>query len=158
VTKTNSSDFTGLALMSHDPRVKRVTVRRVWKVKKSPKEIRHLVAAILHSFPEVTILLVETNQGGDTWGDIFSGLPVKFREVKQVTKKEYRAVVLLNGYQKREVVHAERLPALDAELLAFPTGLNDDLLDAVGSGYAYFTGAEMEKAPAAQRPRQASYV
>jgi hypothetical protein len=133
VTKKNSSDFTGIALMSHHPK-KRVTVRRVWKVKKSPKEIRHLVAAILHNFPEVTILLVETNQGGDTWADIFSGLPVKFREVKQVTKKEYRAVVLLNGYQKREVVHAERLPALDAELLAFPTGLNDDLLDAVGSG------------------------
>ena len=91
----------------------------------APKEIRHLVAAILHSWPEVTILLVETNQGGDTWADIFSGLPVKFREVKQTTKKEVRAVVLLNGYQKREVVHAEKLPALDAELLAFPTGLND---------------------------------
>jgi phage terminase large subunit-like protein len=158
VTKKNSSDFTGLALMSHNKIKKKVTVRRVWKVKKSPRELRHLVAAILHQFPECTIVLVETNQGGDTWADIFHGLPVKFREVKQTTKKEVRAVVLLNGYQKREVVHAERLPALDAELLAFPTGLNDDLLDAVGSGYAYFTGAEAEKVPTAGPPRDLSYA
>ena len=158
VTKKNTSDFTGVALLSFDKRKRRMWVRRVWKVKKSPRELRHLVAAILQSFPETKILLVETNQGGDTWGDIFSGLDVQYREIKQDTKKEVRAVVLLNGYQKREVVHAEKLPALDAELLAFPTGLNDDLLDAVGSGYGYFTGAEAEKLPPPGKPRQLSYV
>jgi phage terminase large subunit-like protein len=158
VTKKNTSDFTGVALLSYNKPKRRMWVRRVWKVKKSPRDLRHLVAAILQQFPEVTVLLVETNQGGDTWEDIFSGLDVKYREIKQDTKKEVRAVVLLNGYQKREVVHAEKLPALDAELLAFPTGLNDDLLDAVGSGYAYFTGAEAEKMPRPGKPRQLSYV
>jgi phage terminase large subunit-like protein len=144
VTRKNTSDFTGVALLSYNPFRRRVTVRRVWKVKLSPRDLRHKVAAILLEFPEVTVLLVETNQGGDTWADVFSGLGVKYREVKQSVKKEQRATTLLNGYQKREVVHATQLPALDEELLAFPNGLNDDLIDAVGSGYSYFTGAGLE--------------
>jgi phage terminase large subunit-like protein len=152
VTKKNTSDFTGIAVLSYDPFKKlasekrgRVYVRKVWKVKLSPRDLRHKVAAILKEFPEVRVLLVETNQGGDTWADVFSGLGVKYREVKQTVKKEQRATTLLNGYQKREVVHATQLPTLDEQLFAFPHGLNDDLIDAVGSGYSYFTNAGLER-------------
>jgi phage terminase large subunit-like protein len=146
VTKKNTSDFTGVALLGYnrEGQKRRVTVRRVWKVKLSPRDLRHKVAAILLEFPEVVILLVETNQGGDTWADILGGLGPRFREIKQSVKKEQRAVTLLNGYQKREVVHAEPLPQLDEELLAHPNGLNDDLIDAVGSGYQWLTGAGLE--------------
>jgi phage terminase large subunit-like protein len=150
VTKKNRSDFTGIAVMSHNKITGKVTVREVWKVKLSPKELKAKVFSIMLAYLEATVLLVETNQGGDTWADVFGELPIKYREKKQTIKKEDRALVLLNGYQKREVVHAEPLPLLDSELLAFPVGLNDDLVDAVGTGYSYFTGAGLDEK---ERPR-----
>jgi phage terminase large subunit-like protein len=161
VTKKNRSDFTGLAVISHNKLTGKVTVREVWKVKLSPKELRKKVIAIQLAYPEAAVLLVETNQGGDTWADVFADLDIKYVEKKQTIKKEDRALVLLNGYQKREVVHAEPLPLLDSELLAFPVGLNDDLVDAVGTGYSYFTGAgldEKDRPKPVAKARSLSYV
>lgn len=141
VTSKKVSDATGVALLAHDRIGGRVYVRQVWQLRLDPKALRTRVAAILNEHPEIRALLVETNQGGDVWTEIFSFPGVRYNVVHQTVKKEVRAGWLLNGYQRREVVHAVTLPPLDAELLAFPKGLHDDLVDAVGSGYRALTGA-----------------
>lgn len=141
VTSKKVSDATGIALLSHDPIGGRVYVRQVWALRLDPKALRTKVAAILSEFEEVRSLLVETNQGGDIWTEIFTYPGIRYNVVHQTVKKEIRAGWLLNGYQKRQIVHTTALPLLDAELLAFPKGLHDDMLDAVGSGYRALTGA-----------------
>jgi phage terminase large subunit-like protein len=164
VTTKRSSDFTGIALLSYrshssgKPKDRRVWVRKVWKVKLGPQELRHKIAAIVAAYPEVRFLLVETNQGGDTWQTILGGLGPTFHEVKQSVKKEQRATTLHIAYQDRKVVHVEHLPALELELLAHPDGLNDDLIDAVGTGYEWLTGRGLERRPKPGRPRTTYYA
>jgi phage terminase large subunit-like protein len=155
VTTKTTSDFTGLAVVSHSPQVKdrtgrvtgtgKVYVRHVERVKLDPKSLRLRVVEILERFPEIRVLYVEINQGGDLWADVFKDLPVKYVTKNQSVKKEVRAGWLLNGYQRRRVVHTQQLPTFNAELLAFPTGLNDDQIDAVGSGYTWLTGIGSEQ-------------
>lgn len=155
VTTKTTSDFTGLAVVSHSPQVKdrtgrvtgtgKVYVRHVERVKLDPKSLRLRVVEILERFPEVRVLYVEINQGGDLWADVFKDLPVKYVTKHQSVKKEVRAGWLLNGYQRRRVVHTDSLPSYVNELLAFPTGLNDDQIDAVGSGYTWLTGVGAEQ-------------
>lgn len=145
VTSKQGSDYTGIAVLSHDKVRGHVHVRDCWRVRLDPKSLRTRVAAILEQYPEVRVLLVETNQGGDLWADVFSDLPVKVMPVAQSVKKEVRAGWLLNGYQRRAVSHAKPLPDLDSELLGFPAGLHDDQVDAVGSGYTFLTGAGQQR-------------
>lgn len=145
VTTKTSSDNTGIAVISHDPLTKKVYVRECIKVKLDPASLRKKIAALLNVYPETVVLLVETNQGGDMWAPVFKELPVKYHEVKQSVKKETRATWLLNAYQRREVVHTKPLTDLETELLAFPRGLHDDLVDAVGSGANFFLGFDKVK-------------
>lgn len=155
VTTKTTSDFTGLAVVSHSPQVKdrtgrvtgtgKVYVRHVERVKLDPKSLRLRVVEILERFPEIRVLYVEINQGGDLWANVFADLPVKYVTKNQSVKKEVRAGWLLNGYQRRRVVHTQAMPNYNAELLAFPTGLHDDQIDAVGSGFTWLTGIGEEK-------------
>lgn len=156
-TKT-SSDFTGLAVLSHDRTdvtqahpAGVVYVREVQGVKLTGKPLRQHVIGLLTTYPEVTVLYVETNQGGDLWADVFDGLPVKYVTKHQSVKKEVRAGWLLNGYQRRAVVHVKALPRYVSELLAFPRGLHDDMVDSVGTGYAAMTGAGAEEVSTLRR-------
>ena len=155
VTTAKGSDFTGVAVLSHSPRVRdrtgattgtgKVYVRDVRAVKLGRKELRMLVVDLLELFPEIRVILVEVNQGGDLWADVFGDLPVKYVTKHQTVKKEVRAGWLHGGYQKRQVVHTCNLPGYVSQLLSFPTGLNDDMIDAVGSGFLWLTGIGSEK-------------
>lgn len=155
VTTKNTSDFTGLAVLSHSPQVRdrfgnvtgtgKVYVRHVEAVKMGSKELRLRVVQILERFPEVRVILNEINQGGDLWASVFADLPVKYVTKQQSIKKEVRAGWLLEGYQRRQVVHTCDLPAYRAQLLAFPTGLNDDMIDSCSTGYAWLTGIGQER-------------
>jgi phage terminase large subunit-like protein len=149
-TKT-SSDFTGLAVLSHDRTTGKVYVREAQHVKLTGAPLRRHCVGILTRYPEVTVIYCEVNQGGDLWADVFGDLPVKYVTVHQSVKKEVRAGWLLNGYQRRIVEHVTPQPALDAELLIFPRGLHDDMVDAVGTGYSALTGAGREKVSTLQR-------
>jgi phage terminase large subunit-like protein len=60
--------------------------------------------------------------------------------VHQSEAKEVRAARLLNHYQRRRVVHEQRLPAVEEQMVAFPKAPNDDLVDAVGTGVEVFLG------------------
>ena len=102
--------------------------------------LRDLVLRALESFPETVGVVVETNQGGDAWKAILHGLPVPLRTVHQSEPKEVRAARLLNHYQRKRVMHEQRLPAVEEQMVAFPRGPNDDLVDAVGTGVAVFLG------------------
>jgi phage terminase large subunit-like protein len=136
------SDATGVALLGHDRQTGRVYVRESWALRLDPKALRTWVAARLAEHPEVRLILVETNQGGDVWREILGGFPdVAYESVNQSVKKETRAEFLLNAYQRRQVVHVGTHESLERELLAFPNGLHDDQVDAVGTGFTWVTGA-----------------
>lgn len=140
-TSKATSDYTGLAVVSRTVEAvvpigklhHRCHVRHAEKVRLAPAELRAKVLVLLERFPEVGLILVETNQGGDTWLEVLHDLPVRIKTIHQKASKEVRAQRALNFYQRGQVRHAVHLPALDEELLIFPRGMNDDLVDAVGT-------------------------
>jgi phage terminase large subunit-like protein len=143
VTATKDSDYTGLAVVGFSPRRKTSSgtqpplcvVKYVRAVKMHGDPLRKLVMSILESFPEIRAILVETNQGGDRWLDTLHGMPVKIYTVHNKEKKESRAGRLLNLYQMHppRVLHQKRFPPLEEQMINFPKGANDDLVDAVGN-------------------------
>lgn len=138
VTTKAKSDFTALAVIGstsgrHAPRI--CVVRDAWQVKIPPGEkLRARVLRILDAYPEILGVVVETNQGGDTWKAILHTLPVPIRTVHQSIPKEVRAGSLLARYQRGRVFHAKRIPQLESQMVKFPLGEHDDLIDAVGTG------------------------
>lgn len=152
VTSRKTSDATGLAVLSHDRQTGKVWVRECLGVRLNPKALRTKVASLLVRYPEIRLILVETNQGGDVWREVLGEFPDVVYETKhQTILKETRAELLLNGYQRRQVVHTQPLEALERELLAFPKGLHDDMVDAVSTGFAWVTGAGREGAGTLRR-------
>lgn len=146
-TSKGGSDATGVAVLSHDRQTGKVYVRECLALRVDPTTLRLKIAALLDIYPEIRLILVEVNQGGDLWREHLGLFPdVAYETVHQSIKKELRAEYLLNGYQRRRVVHVgSSLQALERELLAFPHGLNDDMVDAVGTGYTWVTGAGQQK-------------
>lgn len=144
VTTKTSSDYTGLAVVSYAPagdgQPARCLVEYAQAVKLQGAALRQRVMQILESFPHIGAVLVETNQGGDMWHEVLHSLPVKIVTVHNSENKNVRAGRLLNQYQMvpPRVVHAERLPALEEQQMAFPKGPNDDLIDSVGNAVLRF--------------------
>ena len=154
VTTKKKSDFTALAVVGFSSPRQRCVVRWARTFKIPPgSELRELVLRTLDAYPDIVGVVVETNQGGDMWRGVLHGLPVKLKTVHQSVPKEVRAARLLNHYQRRRVVHEERLHAAEEQMVAFPKGTNDDLVDAIGTGVAQFLGKQLKVAV-----NQASYV
>jgi phage terminase large subunit-like protein len=151
VTTKASSDFTGLAIIGWKPPPRgsrargRVLVKHAERVKLSGAEIRRRVLKLLAKHPEVGLILVETNQGGEVWQQILWGMPVRVKDKHQSVKKEVRAAQVLDHYQRGRVIHyqdgdelAPGLADAEGEMVAFPNAPNDDLVDAIGTGVSYF--------------------
>lgn len=147
VTSSEKSDYTGISVMSFDKSTKKLYVRYAVQVKLSPADLRKKIQLIMTKYPEASRLLIETNQGGDVWKNLFHGLDIKYIEKKQTIKKELRARHLSYGYQLGNVIHETRLPDLEEQMIAFPNVKNDDLIDAVGTGYMFFTPKEPAVGP-----------
>lgn len=141
VTSKRKSDFTALAVVGFSKPLRRAVVRWGRTVKMPPGEqLRDLVLRTLDTWPDIVGVVVESNQGGDTWRAILHDLPVTLKTVHQSEPKEVRAARLLNHYQRRRVVHEHRLHAVEEQMVGFPKAPNDDLVDAVGTGVAQFLG------------------
>jgi phage terminase large subunit-like protein len=158
VTAKEKSDYTGLAVIAFSRIEKRCMVRNAWQVKIPPGEkFRDRVLQILDAYPQIAGIIVETNQGGDTWKAILHDMPVPVKTVHQSEPKEVRAGSLLARYQQGQVVHEQRIPALEKQMITFPHGANDDLVDAVGTGVTVFLKDDRQP-PKAKQPRSIDYV
>lgn len=153
VTSKATSDFTGLSVVSHDPGRRRCTVHAALQVKLPPAGLRDKILAMLDEFPQISLVLVEDNQGGDVWAHILHGLPVKLRTVHQSAPKAVRAASVLNRYQRGQVIHAKPLRDLEEQMCAFPKAANDDILDSVVSAVQRFLDPAKSKAPATAASR-----
>ena len=146
VTSKAKSDYTALAVVGYSASEKRCVVRAAWHVRIQPGgPLRDRVLAILDLFPDTVGVVVETNQGGDAWLALLHGLPVPIRTVHQKEPKEVRAARLLNHYQRGRVWHERHLAAVEEEMVAFPKGPHDDLVDAVGTAVDVFLGKSAVK-------------
>jgi phage terminase large subunit-like protein len=140
VTKKAESDYYGFAVVSRGPDNARfrVYVRYADHARCSGKEARERVLGILARHPDVSVVRVETNQGGELWRDVFHGLPAKYREKHQDEAKHVRVARAHGFYQRGWVVHTGEFPAATREMFSYPRAANDDVVDAVSSGVLYF--------------------
>lgn len=97
----------------------------------------HLVGLITrfhHDTGRVIVsVMVEANQGGDLWHDVFDSLPVPVHTYTVSEPKPVRIADALNLYQVGQVWHARELPRLEEQQLAYPAVDHDDVVDVVSS-------------------------
>lgn len=156
VTSSKTSDFTGIAVVSRDSsNLGPAFVRWAGHGKFTPQAVKKKVEELLYSFPEIGLILVETNQGGDLWTDLFKDVPIKVRTIHQKEPKPVRAQTALNFYQTGKVFHTERFQILEQELLGFPNTAHDDALDAVTTAINYFLKKSAKKGTSVM---QKSYI
>ena len=79
-------------------------------------------------------ILVETNQGGSLWKNVFRGVNYPVAYVNQRVKKEVRIAKAADLYKRGRVFHEKHLPALEEQMLAYPNVAHDDLVDALSTG------------------------
>lgn len=143
-TTKKTSDFCGISIIGYippraslDTRGRRVVtpsscvVREAWEVKLTGDALRSHIIKLLGRHPEVRLVVVESNQGGEHWHAILHHLPVKLRIVHESVRKEVRAERTLVHYQRGRVVHAKKLVRLEEQMVAFPRAPHDDLVDSV---------------------------
>lgn len=149
-----TSDWTGLAVVGWAPPAKRTGITPIdpddvqaaitgnlgmcevmyaKAVKLIGERLRAEVLRILEMYPEIGLVLIEVNQGGEHWLDILHHLPCKIQMIDQSVDKRVRASQSLAHYQRRRVVHSARLNAAEEQMVSFPKGPNDDMVDAIGS-------------------------
>lgn len=126
------SDFTAIAVVGEAARGWSVDFARQFKV--SPAKRREVVHRLCRQNPDIREVIVEKNQGGDTWREIFEPLPgnARLTLVSVSGSKASRLDRLLDRYERGRVVHASPLRDLEDQLLAYPSrAAHDDLADAV---------------------------
>jgi hypothetical protein len=165
VTAKKTSDFSGLAVVSYKPAVtvpmptgrkhpvtheplfkpriiepSKVVVRYSRGVKLTGQHLKDFVVGkILPTFPKTRAIFVESNQGGDLWEDIFSGIPdVRIIQHSSTSSKEIRFGEALEFWQRKRVYHSQRWDMLEEQAVGFPNAAYDDVVDAAVSGVRYF--------------------
>lgn len=139
VTAKKTSDYTGLAIVSYSPVVKKCVIRYATGVKLIGQDLREHVIKLLEQHPDIRRLLVEVNQGGDLWKDVFHHLPgVQVITRTSKASKEVRFAQALDWWQRGRVLHTERLPMLEEQAVGFPDAAYDDVIDAAVAGVQYF--------------------
>jgi hypothetical protein len=150
VTTKKSSDPTGIAVVSYSPSEKRAQVEHAEAVRLTGTDLRDHLRQIIEKWEDdgepIGIVIVESNQGGDLWNDVFRGLPIPVKTYPAGTaSKEVRAGQALNFYQRHRVVHRGRLRAAEEQMVAFPNAPHDDMVDAIGAGVRRFLDPPKKK-------------
>jgi predicted phage terminase large subunit-like protein len=143
VSTLAGSDFTAIAVVGEQPggRLWSVDFARQFKV--SPAKRREVVHRLCRQNPDIREVIVEKNQGGDTWREIFEPLPgnARLTLISVSGSKTSRLDRLLDRYEKGRVVHAAPLRDLEDQLLAYPSpAAHDDLADAVENAIFHMAG------------------
>jgi predicted phage terminase large subunit-like protein len=129
VTTKKASDYTGIAVASLGSDG-RVYIRHAAQYKLSSDALNETVVGLIEQFG-AGIVVVETNQGGDLWRQVFNGIPAKFVSIRQKEKKEVRASQAVDFYKRGQVKHTEHFYIAEEQMLAFPHVAHDDVVDAV---------------------------
>jgi len=107
-------------------------------MKLPPKQLRESLLWYLEQWPEIGEIVVESNQGGDTWKMVFHHLPIKLKLSWSGLPKAVRQTRLLNFYQRGRIVHARAIPRLEQVQCAYDGSEDKDILDAVEIGVRHF--------------------
>ena len=137
VTARKTSDFTGLAVVGCSP-AGRAVVLHAEGVRLTGKPLRAHLLKLLLRFERVKRIVVEVNQGGDLWHDVFNDMPVRVTTHTATEAKEIRFAEALDFYQRGRVLHVSKIPMLEEQMVSFPRGAYDDIADATVAGVLYF--------------------
>lgn len=148
VTTARRSDYSAFAVLSRGAD-KRIYVRHAEQIKGDSDALRAKAEELVEAYG-VGVVLVETNQGGNLWKQVFKGLPARVRFMTQRTKKEVRVGQSADFYKKGRVRHVKHFPQLEEQMLAFPNVPHDDLVDAVATGVLYFENSKGNRVVAKQ--------
>lgn len=143
VTTARRSDYTAFAVISRGQDNK-IYLRHVEQIKGDSDTIRDRAKELVETFG-VGVTLVETNQGGDLWKQVFKSLPGRVRYLNQRTKKEVRIAQAADFYKRSRVRHTKHFPQLEEQMLAYPNVAHDDLVDAVATGVLYFAKGSLNR-------------
>jgi hypothetical protein len=139
VTAKDSSDYTGLAVVSYSPTERRVVIRHAAGVRLIGKDLRDHVVGLVERFPTIRVVRVEANQAGDLWHGVLHDLPgVKVLTHTSTASKEVRFAQALDWWQRGRVLHQERMPVLEEQAVGFPGAAFDDVIDAAVAGAQFF--------------------
>jgi hypothetical protein len=118
----------------------KVVVKFATRVKLPPKQLRESVIWYLEQWPEIGAVVVESNQGRDTWTMVFHHLPVRLIQTWSSLPKPVRLTRLLALYQRGCVTHARQIPRLEQQQCAYEGVGSDepDIIDAVEVGARHF--------------------
>jgi predicted phage terminase large subunit-like protein len=136
VTTARRSDYTAFAVMSRG-KDKKLYLRHSEALKGDGDAIRSKTKELCERFG-VGVVLVETNQGGDLWKQVFKDVGYRVRLINQRIKKEVRIAQAADFYKKGKVLHTRHFPALEEQMLAYPNVQHDDLVDSVSTAVLYF--------------------
>lgn len=136
VTTAKKSDYTGIAVISLGSDGL-LYVRHCEQVKLGSDALADKVRELVHEY-EVSVAIVETNQGGDLWKQVFRELPARFYSLRQKEKKEVRAAQAVDFYKRGQVKHVRHFATAEEQMLAFPHVTHDDLVDAISTGVLTF--------------------
>lgn len=173
VTSKKTSDFTGLAVLAYRParqvktlrgtepdpsRPAMVEIIHAAGVRLTGSALRDHVVGLLGRFPEIRAILVETNQGGELWPEVFHHLPgVRVLTHTSSKSKEIRFADALRHWQRGRVQHSSKIPMLEEQAVAFPKATYDDVIDAAVAGVHYFFPPDWER-PTRASARVVQYV
>jgi predicted phage terminase large subunit-like protein len=129
VTTAKKSDYTGICVASIGGDGK-VYIRHAEQVKMDSDSLAKKVNDLITQFSCGTCV-VETNQGGDLWKQVFNGIPCRYRGIRAKDKKEVRAAQAVDFYKRGQVKHTAHFHVAEEQMLAFPHVTHDDVVDAV---------------------------
>ena len=136
VTTARRSDQTAFTVVSRG-KDKKVYIRHSEGIKGDSDAIRAKTKELVEKYG-VGLVLVETNQGGDLWKQVFKDVGARVRLVNQRIKKEVRIAQAADFYKKGRVLHTRHFGPLEEQMLAYPNVQHDDLVDSVATGILYF--------------------